>query len=48
MSHSRNASRLPGEASYERGWSVDPVLVSCSLSTRMRISIAALDLGRRH
>ena len=38
----------PWEASYERGWSVNPVPVSCSLSTRMRISIAALDLGHRH
>jgi hypothetical protein len=31
----------PWEASYERGWSVNPVLVSCSLSTRIRISITA-------
>jgi hypothetical protein len=37
-----------GRQATNAGWSVNPVLVSCSLSTRMRISIAALDLGRRH
>jgi hypothetical protein len=37
-----------GRQSYERGWSMNPVQVSCSLSTRMQISITAQDLGLRH
>jgi hypothetical protein len=38
----------PWEARYELGWSVNSVPVSCSVGTRVRISIAALDLGCRH